>query len=233
MSTISELTILAMLVMVPSGVFQKNRRPRLQRNRAPIVQAFVSSNSVIALCPFAQAQPCSPSTRVTLEVKASDPDNDDLNYKYSVTGGTVTGSGSAVNWDLTKTFGNQTATVEVTDPRGGKALGIARVNVVECTQCDPPCTHLSVTCPSYVTQGETAVFSAAISGDVPSQGLTYLWSHSHGKRRAGQEGPTLGIEATGPPGDTITATVRVLGLDPACNHQASCETRITKRVPGY
>ena len=98
-----------------------------------------------------------------------------------------------------------------------------------CGACDPPCPSLIVSCPTNVSKGEVADFKATVSGDpdTTSGKMIYLWSHSNGKRLSG-EGPTLQIQAKGMPGDVITATVRVLGVDPVCNHQATCRTLVSK-----
>jgi hypothetical protein len=206
------------------------QRAGSKRNRAPTIQSFTSSVSEVYPCPFTENYSCTPSRPIVkLEVKASDLDNDSLTYKYSITDGAITGVGAFVNWDLSKaSFGMQTVRLEVTDQHGGKASSAARVKVVACGACDPPCSYLSVTCPSEVTQGTIAVFVATVSGIEPDRKLTYLWSHSNGKRIAGQAGPEFRIEAIGSPGDVITATVNVLGMDPTCNRQVSCESRIVR-----
>ena len=213
-----------------SGV-QTAQRIRHRRNQSPKIESFTSSLAELDYCPFVEGGSCSSSgTIVALEVNATDPDEDKLVYKYSVTAGAIAGNGSTVNWDLYKApLGIQTAVVEVMDQRGGKASSIARVNVVVCGACDPPCPTVSVTCPSEIQQGETALFVTTV-GD-PDQKLNYLWSHSNGKRIAGQIGPELRIEAIGSPGDVITATVEVLGIDPACSRQASCKSTIVTRTP--
>jgi hypothetical protein len=214
-------------LLVASPVLSDNLRQRVQkRNRPPKIQSFTASKTVIDLCPFFPDGSCSSSGKiVTLEVKAGDPDLDNLTYKYSVSAGTIVGSGATVNWDLSDSrLGIQTASVEVNDRRGGHVSARTTVDLVVCGACDPPCPTLTVTCPTEVNQGADVVFVATVSG----QQLTYLWSHSNGKRIAGQEGSELRIKAVGLPGDVITATVRVLGIDPACNYQASCESRIVK-----
>jgi hypothetical protein len=210
---------------------QMTSQVRARRNRPPTIQSFTSSMTQINYCPFVAGGSCTSSgTIVTLQVNASDPDNNRLTYNYSVTAGAITGIGEIVNWDLFKSpLGMQTAVVEVIDERGGKASSVVRVDVVMCGACDPPCNTLSVSCPSSVTEGGIATFRATVGGEPPER-LTYLWSHSNGKRIPGQEGPELKIKAIGLPGDVITATVEVGGIDPACNRQASCETRIEKQI---
>jgi hypothetical protein len=229
MTRFGQLTVLVLVVLAPTAAFQNSRRGRTQRNRPPTIQSFTSSMDSTAYCPFVPGGPCSTSAIATLEARASDPDGDELTYNYSVTAGAIAGHGATVNWDLFKTpFGVQTATVEVTDGRGGKTSSTAQVKVVVCGACDPPRPYLNLTCPSEVSQDTVAVFTLTVSGVGPDEKLTYLWSHANGKRLPGQVGPELKIQAVGSPGDVIKATVEVLGLDPSISRQASCETRIAK-----
>ena len=229
MPRIVDLLILALVVAVPIMGSQNRQGGRSRRNRVPIIQSFTSSSSVLELCPF--AGPCSlTGTKVSLEVKATDPDNDYLTYSYSVTKGEILGSGALVNWELKAALGEQTARVEVTDRRGGKAISVTEVNVKICGACDPPRQLLSVACPASVSEGETALFEATISPVGSGQKFIYLWSHSNGARISEQEAYKLRIKATGLPGDIIRATVRVLGMDPTSGSQSSCESRISKPV---
>jgi hypothetical protein len=227
-----EMILLALVAGSTIPGIKPAQRARSKRNRPPTIESFTSSVSAVYPCPFADNGSCSSSRPIVeLEVKASDLDNDSLTYAYSVTQGALTGIGAFVNWDLSKaSFGMQTIGVEVTDQRGGKASSIARVNVVLCGSCDPPCPFLSVTCPSEVTEGDVAVFAATISGVGPDEKLIYLWSHSNGKRIAGEAAPELRIVAIGSAGDVIKGTVEVLGIDPTCSRQASCESRIVTRA---
>jgi hypothetical protein len=180
------------------------------------------------LCPI---KPFEEGYILNLEVKARDRDKDPLIYKYSVSGGEIFAEGSQARWDLRKAgLGRQTVVVQVTDGRGGKTTRRSEINVVEHGACDPGCSVLTVTCPTNVNESDTAVFVASVSGEDLPRKLIYLWSHSNGKRIAGDQGSKLRIKAVGLPGDLITVTVRVLGLDPACNSQASCESRIVKRM---
>lgn len=167
MYRIFTLTLFASLLSLPSLEFQTSRSRRSKRNRAPIIKSFDSSSWVIAICPFAPGGACAATgTRIRLAVNAEDPEDDQLTYQYTVSKGVIEGSGSIVNWDLNGTFGPQTATVEVTDRRGGRSSSVARVRVVPCDSCDPPCTILEVSCPTSVREGETALFEARISGDI-------------------------------------------------------------------
>ena len=192
--------------------------------------------SVVDSCPFIPIALCSKSgTIVDLEVQASDPDREQLDYRYSPSAGVITGSGANVKWDLTQVrLGFQTVKVEVADQRGGKTSSMAQIKIVLCSgDCHPPrpfCPVLTVSCPTRVTKGAVADFEATFNSDPDTTGgkLIYLWSHTNGKRLNGTQDTKLKIEVPGAPGDVITATVRVVGVDPSCNRQATCQTRIVK-----
>ncbi len=193
MSILVRRAVLASIV-VSTVEYQKPHGHASKRNKAPTIQSFTSSKSVIDFCPFIAMSSCSSSTIVALEVRASDPEHDSLAYKYLVSKGVIEGNGPTVNWEPDKSIGPQTATVEVTDQGGAKVLGSLNVNVQECGVCDFPCPTLIVSCPTNVTEGETTVFEALISSP---EKLNFLWSHSNGQRTPGQEGPKLRIKAIG------------------------------------
>lgn len=223
--------ILTLVLTGPASGLQISRRAR-SRNRPPKVHSFRPSISVVDSCPIIPVSICSKSgTIITLEVQASDPDREQLDYKYSPSDGVIAGSGAIVKWDVTKArLGFQTVKVEVADQRGGRTSSIAQVKIEVCGACDPGCPVLTVSCPTSVTKGAVATFEATYSGDPDfTRGkLIYVWSHCNGKRLSGTEETKLKIEATGLPGDVITAKVRVVGVDPFCNREATCQTRIVK-----
>lgn len=69
---------------------------------------------------------------IELRAKASDPDGDKLNYSWSTTGGTVSGSGETATFNAAGVkAGSYAVTVTVDDGRGGKASCSMTVNVSE------------------------------------------------------------------------------------------------------
>jgi hypothetical protein len=224
---------LALLTLVLSASFepQRARKARAKRNHVPIIQSFSSSSSRIESCPFSPGGVCGPfGSRITLQVEASDPDNDELTYKYSVSSGEIEGVGQLVTWNVDpKRSGVQTAKVEVADTKGSKASSAVSVELVPCGSCDPPCPALNVRCPATVVEGATVLFEAVIADSDFTNEPVFLWHVSSG-RIAGQVGPVLRIKANGSPGEVITATVRVKGIDPTCSSEASCASEIVKRA---
>jgi hypothetical protein len=201
-------------------------------NVAPIVSSSASSSSITLPCPEGTSSDsctASASRSVTLNAGASDQDNDTLLYTWSVTGGTLSGEGASVTWDLsTLAPGTYTATVQVNDGNGHIVPGTATVTVAVCTDCKAPCPTVSVSCPSSVDPGSAITFSSSLSS---SANVTYNWSVSAGTISSGQGTSSITVDTAGLGGQTVTATVEVGGLDPACSRTASCSTSVTAPAP--
>ena len=207
------------------------RTPEFLPNQAPTVTLSASSTSIILPCPPGQRAECQPgpsgSQQVQLTANATDPDGDTLLYSYNVSGGTITGSGPNVTWDLTGvTPGTYTANVEVDDGCGCISFSSVSVTVANCDRCVLPCPTVTVSCPDTVDVGSPATFTANVTGGDPNVSATYNWSVSAGTITSGQGTPSITVDTTGAGGQTITATVNVGGYPPECNTSASCSTTV-------
>ncbi len=215
--------------------FIGHRNPRIVPipNVAPIVSVSASSASITTPCPpGTSSDTCTPSaTRsVELTAAATDADNDTLLYTWSVTGGTLSGEGRLVNWDLSGVNpGTYTASVEVNDGNQHLVTGTTTVTVAECTNCRPPCPTVSVSCPSDVDEGQAITFTASVS---PDANVTYNWSVSAGTISGGQGTSSITVDTAGLGGQSVTATLELGGLDPACSRTASCTTSVRGAPPG-
>jgi hypothetical protein len=197
-------------------------------NQAPTVSVVTSSASITLPCPEGTSSTtCTASASRTIDLTANavDPDNDTLLYTWSVTGGKLSGDGRGVSWDLSGVNpGTYTVTVDVNDGNAHTVNGSATVTVAECTNCVPPCPTVSVSCPSSVDPGSAITFSSSLSS---SANVTYNWSVSSGTISSGQGTSSITVDTAGLGGQTVTATVEVGGLDPACSRTASCSTQVT------
>ena len=207
-------------------------------NQPPTVTASASVSSITRPCPpGTSSASCTPSgNEVTLTANATDQDNDQLLYTWSVTGGRLTGEGRTVTWDLSGVAnGSYTASVEVNDGNQHTATSSATVTVADCTGCvEPPkpCPVVSVSCPSDVEIGQPITFTASVSGGDTAATYTYNWSVSAGTISSGQGTSTITVDTTGLSGTAVTATVSIGGADPSCTGTtASCTSNIKVPAP--
>lgn len=85
------------------------------------------------------------------------------------------------------------------------------------------CPQFSVACPDSITP-DPVNFVVRVTGDDPSNKLTFKWTVSAGKIISGQGTSSISVEPTGFEGKTITATVEVGGIPEGCGNLASCAT---------
>ncbi len=210
------------------------RIPPKPPNQPPTVSSISPSMaSVLRPCPPGQSSSSCTSTgsEVTLVANASDPDNDQLLYTWSVTGGRLSGEGRQVTWDLSGVAnGSYTATVEVNDGNQHTANGSTTVTVADCTGClppPPPCPTVSVSCPTDVEANQPITFTASVSGGASGASWTYNWSVSAGTISSGQGTSTITVDTANLGGQSVTATVSIGGADPSCTGTtASCTTSV-------
>jgi len=208
------------------------RTPPPPPNQPPTVTVSASSASITLPCPpgtSSDSCTASASRSVTLTAAGVDPDNDTLLYTWSVTGGTLTGEGREVTWDLSAGQpGTYTATATVNDGNQHTAVNTTTVSIAECTGCKPPCPTISVSCPADVDLGAPITFTASIGGDM---NVTYNWTVSAGTISSGQGTSSITVDTSGLGGQSVTATLEVGGLDPSCSRTASCTTGVKAPNP--
>ena len=210
------------------------RTPPIPPNTAPSVSSVTPSiASILRPCPPpTSSTSCTPTgSEVTLVANASDPDNDQLLYTWSVTGGRLSGEGRQVTWDLSGVAnGSYTATVEVNDGNQHTATGNTTVTVADCSGCvppPPPCPTVSVSCPTDVEANQPITFTASVSGGAEGASWTYNWSVSAGTISSGQGTSTITVDTASLGGQSVTATVSIGGADPSCTGTtASCTTTV-------
>ncbi len=102
-----------------------------------------------------ERSPIQPGERTAIMSTASDPDNDDLTYSYSASGGQVTGTGPKGEFDSTGLqAGSYTVKCSVSDGKGGTADASTNVDV---QQPPPPPQATKVGDCSYGKPGSSRV----------------------------------------------------------------------------
>ncbi len=176
-------------------------------NRAPII------NSLIADADWAL-----PSGSLQVTCDAFDSDGDELNYKWTATGGDISGTGPVVNWTAPQEVGTYNVTVVVRDGLGG---GDAREVLLSVSPGTPPTIEgLIVTArePKYLietTLGYEYKVWKAKEYDIEcivlgtSGGVIYAWSCTGGEI----SGEGSKITWTAPNQSSVDATVTVIVSD--------------------
>ena len=195
-----------------------------------VVNSISTSKSLITFCPTTTASSnlvCSPEREVKLSANATAPDGAaPFQFTWTVTGGSLRGEGRDVTWDLSGlSIGSYTATVEVNDGNQHTATGSTTVTIALCPGCEAPvplCPDVSVSCPDNLASN-SITFEAVVKGGDPAMKPSYTWSISAGQIISGQGTSKLTVDTSERGGRSITATVLLGGVDPACTFpRASC-----------
>ena len=120
-----------------------------------------------------------PTDSFQIECDASDPDEDELVYSWTVSGGTISGGGSTVTWTAPEDLGTYTITVQVSDGREGMATEQLTIEVVAPNQ-HPVIESLTTDCPR-LRPTVVATIECIASDPDEGDGLDYEWSVDRGK----------------------------------------------------
>jgi len=118
---------------------------------------------------------------------ASDPDGDELSYKWSASGGSIAGTGAVVTWVAPDEAGVYDITVLVADSQGGEDMG--SITLIVETGIQPTVEDLIVTADhKYLKEtaggykvGKTQEFRIACVASNTSGELIYEWSCTDGQ----------------------------------------------------
>lgn len=89
------------------------------------------------------------------------------------------------------------------------------------------CPSVFVSCPDSITDRTT--FSANVARYDPNQ--TYKWIVSAGKIISGQGTTSIIVDTTGVVGQSMTATIEVVGFPTECGNKASCSIIVCPPPP--
>ena len=215
---------------IARGVTRVFRKPEPFRCELPPTVTVSASTSSITFCPTDQRPSsnltCSPNREVSLAANAPAPDGVHLLFTWNVTAGDLKGEGRSVTWDLSGVpEGTYTATVEVNDGNQHTAAATTSVRIALCSGCERPivpCPSIMVSCPDAVDAKQPITFQANVSGGDKESKPTYTWTVSAGRIISGQGTPKITVDISNLNGRSVTATVSVGGMDPACAGTASC-----------
>lgn len=184
-------------------------------NNPPIISSLAADQQVVQ-----------PLGKVQLNCQASDPESDNLSYRWAASGGILEGSDASVTWTAPKNPGSYKVTVVVSDGRGGAATGDALITVPEKPNNAPVISAIKFTRPGrmaitvktnptdeevkktpelVIRKYETADV-VCLATDPDKDQLSYIWKATGGKIIG--NGPNIQWLAAGDPG-TYTITCEV------------------------
>ena len=159
---------------------------------------------------------------VAVTANATDPNNDTLTYAWSATGGTVSGTGSTVQWNPSGLgAGTYKVTARVTDPKGEVATCETSITVQANTAPTMSCSADR----SSVLVGERVRITANAS-DAEGDALTYTWRTTGGQIVG--SGSNVQLDTSGLSSGSYTVTGRV---EDARGGAGDCSTRVEVRNP--
>lgn len=219
---------------------RRNARGEIKLNQFPTINSVTISDTEVRLaCPPGQnsaSGTCNDSTSLSVATNATDPDNDPLVYQYTVSGGTISGSGANVTWDVSGLRpGTYTLSVAVDDGCG--VCGQPRqetIRIVDCPDCVtppppiPPCPLTAVTVtasPNVVQPTETVTFTA--TADAGGANVAFTWTVTGGEITGGQGTPTITVRPTATAPGTVSATATATVADvPNCTASGTATAEI-------
>jgi len=184
-------------------------------NNPPVISSLTADRQLVQ-----------PFGKVMLKCQASDPESDNLSYRWAASGGLLEGSADSASWTAPGNPGSYKITVVVSDEKGGSATGDAFISVPEKPNNAPAISAIKFTRPGRMaitvktnpTEDDTKKTPELIirkyeTGDVvclatdpDKDQLTYIWKATGGKIIGA--GPNIQWLAAGDAG-TYTITCEV------------------------
>ena len=213
----------------------KNKRPRLIRYMAPIALAALllshhaqaqkptvvsSVNNPLTLSLTSNATTVSACTetggpKVQLNARAVSPAGNPIKYRWTTSGGTITGDGPNVSWDLSGLKpGYHKASLDIlTNGNDGECHAFSSISVLvnPCPVIPPVCPTVEIVCPTNIGIDQPLTFTSRATGGTPSITPAYNWTVSAGTIIEGQGTNTIKVNTTGLAGQTIRASLSMGG----------------------
>jgi hypothetical protein len=215
MSKIQRLRIfrfMAPIALVAMIVSQHSlaQKPKVVNSaNAPLTLKLSSSATTVSACTEAGGP------KVQLNANAVSPGGNPITYRWSTSGGVITGDGPVVSWDLTGLKpGYHKASLDIeSNGADGECHAFSSVSVLvnPCPVIPPVCPAIEVVCPTNIGIDQPVTFTSRATGGTPSITPVYNWTVSAGTIIEGQGTNTIKVNTTGLAGQTIRAYLSMPG----------------------
>ena len=153
--------------MLINGIIVDYHSEQAVSNYPPRIKSLSADSTIVLL-----------GSDIKIYCTAADRDNDVLSYAWSVSGGSISGSGSQVNWIAPNTVGTYSITCLVEDGNSGEVNDTINIKVVESINNDPVIEKILAN-PRKIhlgTQSEITCYANDVDGDQ----LSFSWSSQEG-----------------------------------------------------
>ena len=153
--------------MLINGIIVDYHSGQTVLNYPPRIKSLSADSTIILL-----------GSGIKVYCTATDKDNDVLSYAWSVSGGSISGSGSQVNWTAPNSVGTYFITCLVEDGNSGEVNDTINIKVVESINNDPVIEKILAN-PRKIhlgTQSEITCYANDVDGDQ----LSFSWSSQEG-----------------------------------------------------
>jgi hypothetical protein len=198
------------------------QKPTASVASAPLKLNLTPNTTVVTACSN------SGEPQVQLTANAVSPNGNPIKYQWTTTGGTITGEGPAVTWNLAGLKpGYHKASLDiVSSGSDGECQAFSSVTVLvnACAPVRPVCPAVEVTCPTAIAMDQPLTFTSRYTGGTPGINAVYNWTVSAGTIMEGQGTDTIKVDTTGLAGQTIRASLSLGGYNLEC--AADCAVSI-------
>jgi hypothetical protein len=217
------IALAALVSSVPADA-QKSKVSVVNSTNAPLKLNLTSDMTTVTAC----SNSGSPEVRLTAD--AVSPSGSPIKYKWTTTGGTISGEGPVVTWNLAGLKpGYHKASLDiVTAGNDGECAAFSSITVLvnACAPVRPVCPAVEVTGPTAVALDKPLTFKSRYSGGTPGITPVYNWTVSAGTITEGQGTDTIKVDTTGLAAQTVRASLSLGGYNLDC----AAETAVS--MPG-
>ncbi len=215
------------LPVVLVGIFALSTSAIAQKKVVIVDRSFTPPNLSLAADPQVITV-CEGAGPAIVQLNARATSDYPIRYRWTTSGGRITGDGAAVSWDLSGLQpGYYKAYVDIDTGSGDEACQAFSSTAVLVNRCPPPppvCPNVSIICPEKAELGQVLTFSSNATGGSPDVTPTYNWTVSAGRIIEGQGTPSIRVDTTGLAGQAVTATLSMGGYNLDCS--ASCTVQM-------
>jgi hypothetical protein len=215
------IALAAAVSTIPAGA-QKQKVQLVNSTNAPLKLNLTSDATIVSACSNSGA----PQVRLTAD--AVSPSGNPIKYKWTASGGTITGEGPVVTWNLAGLNpGYHKASLDIiSSGNDGECNAFSSVTVLvnACAAVRPVCPAVEISCPTAVAIDQPLTFTSKATGGTPGINPVYNWTVSAGTIISGQGTDTIKVDTKGLAGETVHASLSVGGYDLEC--AADCAVSI-------